>query len=185
MNRPEMTTNCTSIQDRVDLYLDGELGAIERAAFESHTIGCPACSAELALARRVNVGLDALTLETCPPSVTAAVFAHAKANPHHARRPWWWLTWRPVLAGAVAAILLIFTGYIGQNGKLATPQYSRAELEQAREQAKWTLVFINQLSRKTAADLKHDVLNPHVSQKLLRVIDPKNDLNPKETHHAS
>lgn len=185
MNRPDMTTDCAKHQEQFDVYLDHDLGEIERAALESHLIGCVDCAAELALARRLNAGLDALPLESCPPSVTVAVFAHAKANPHPARRPWWWLSWRPTLAGAVAAILLLITGYIGQNGKVTAPQYSRAELEQAREQAKWTLVLINQLSRKTATDLKHDVLDPQVSQRLLRAVDPTSDKSSKEIHHAS
>jgi anti-sigma factor RsiW len=184
MNRLEMTTNCSNVLERIEPYLDGELGATERATFESHVLVCVDCGAELALARRLDMGLNAITLEACPPSVTAAVFAHAKANPHPKRRPWWSLVWRPALAGAVAAILLFITGYVGNNGKVSAPQYSRAELEQAREQAKWTLVFINQLSRSTAADLKRDVLEPEVSERLLRVIDPKSTTAPKEISHA-
>jgi len=184
MNRPDMTTNCTSVQDRIDAYLADELGDIDRGALESHLASCPNCAAELTLARRLDAGLGALPLEACPPSVTAAVFAHAKANPHPARRTWWTLAWRPALAGAVAAILLLVTGYIGNNGKVSAPQFTRAELEQAREQAKWTLVFINQISRKTATDLKDDVLDPQVSQRLLRVVDPKSAPTPKEISHA-
>lgn len=185
MNRSDMTTNCTEIRDRFDAYLAGEIGESERALVESHIAECSDCAAELELASRLDSGLTALPLESCPPSVTNAVLAHAKANPHPVRRPWWWMNWRPALAGAVAMALLIITGYIGQNGKVAAPQYTRAELEQAREQAKWTLVFINQLSRQTATDLKRDVLEPEVSERLLRVIDPKSTTAPKEISHAS
>lgn len=184
MNRPETTTKCSDIQESIELYLDGTLGETGRAALESHTMDCVVCAAELALARQVRAGLAALTVESCPPSVATAALAYAKAHPHPARRPWRSLMWRPALAGAVAVALLLITGYVGNNGKVSTPQYSRTELEQAREQAKWTLVFINQLSRKTAADLKQDVLQPEVSERLLRVIDPKSTTAPKEISHA-
>lgn len=184
MNRPE-TTACEKMQEVIESYLDGELGEVERVALESHLVSCSDCAAELALARRVSEGLDSLGILKSPLSIEKAAFTYAKTHPLPARRPWWWLSWRPALVGAVAVILLAITGYVGQNGKQASPQFTRAELEQAHNQAKWTMVFINQLTRKTAANLKHDVMKPHVTQKLLRVIDPKSDITPKEISHAS
>ena len=184
MNRPESTA-CEQMQDLIENYLDGELGDSEKAEFELHVASCGDCAAELALAHRVGEGLDSLGILRSPLSVEKAALAYAKAHPLPARRPWWWLSWRPALVAAVAVILLAITGYVGQNGKQASPQFTRAELEQAHNQAKWTMVFINQLTRKTASTLKHDVMKPHVTQKLLRVIDPKSDATPKEIQHAS
>lgn len=184
MNQPE-TTACNHMRDLIEGYLDGELEGSVKAEFELHLATCTDCAAELALARRVSEGLSSLGILKAPAVIEKSVFAYAKAHPLPARRPWWWLSWRPALAGAVAVILLAITGYVGQNGKQASPQFTRAELEQAHNQAKWTMVFINQLTRKTATTLKHDVMKPHVSQKLLRVIDPKSDTTPKEMQHAS
>lgn len=184
MNRPE-TIACDKMQDEIEVYLDGELGEMESAAFESHLVSCADCAAELAAARRVGKGLGALSLLKAPAAIEKRAFAYASAHPLPARRPWWWLLWRPALVGAVAVLLLAITGYVGQNGKQTSPQFTRAQLEQAHNQAKWTMVFINQLTRKTASTLKHDVMKPHVTQKLLRIIDPKSDTAPKEMQHAS
>jgi anti-sigma factor RsiW len=173
------------MRDLIESYLDGELGDSEKTEFELHVASCADCAAELALARRVSAGLDALGILKAPATIEARVFAYAKAHPQQSRRPWWWLSWRPALVGATAMVLLAITGYVGQNGKQVSPQFTRAQLEQAHNQAKWTMVFINQLTRKTASTLKHDVMEPHVTQKLLRVIDPKSDTTPKEMQHAS
>ncbi len=184
MNQSDTRMKCEQALDLLDSLVAGELDSIERAALELHLVECAQCAAELALARRLSDGLDSLDLQKCPATVTDSVFAYAAAHPMTMRRPWWWQAWRPVLAGAVAMILVIATGYVGQNGKQVSPQYTRSELEQARAQAKWTLVFINQLSRRTAADLKHDVLTPHVSQKLLHIVNPNLETAPKENKHA-
>lgn len=177
---------CENALDMIDSYVDGDLGNMEQTALESHIVSCSVCAAELELARRVNAGIDSLALHKCPPAVIDAALAHAAAHPlPRFRQPWWWLVWRPALAGAVAVVLLFATAYVGQNGKQTSPQYTRAELEQARAEAKWTLVFINQLTRKTAATLKHEVMKPHMTETLRRVIDPNSGTTPKENGHAS
>jgi len=193
MNRPEMDMSCKQARDLIDAYVDGEIELPEKTVLESHLVSCADCAEELAFARRVDAGLHALPAQKCPPSVSAAVFAYAASRPSPVRRPWWRLTpvlslsngWRPALTGAVAVILLLATAYVGQNGKQPTPSYSRAELEQAQQQAKWTMVFISQLSRKTASNLKHDVLDPYVVRKVMRIVDPKLHSAPKENEHAS
>lgn len=180
MNRPERTV-CEQMQDLIETYLDGAGTRAQTSAFESHVETCNECAAELALARQVRTGLDSLPLQNCPVFVSEAVLDYAAARPLAARRPWWSLVWRPALVGAVAVLLLAITGYVGQNGKQATPQFTHAELEQAQKQAKWTLVFINQLSRRTATNLKQDVIDPHVSRTLQRIINSRHLTNPKET----
>lgn len=184
MNRSE-TTACDHMRDVIDIYLDGELGDSEKTEFELHVSSCADCAAELALARRVSAGLDSLGILKAPATVEASVFAYAKAHPQHSRRPWWWLSWRPALVGAVAVVLLAITGYVGQNGKQASPQFTRAELEQAHKQAKWTLVFISQLSRKSATKAAQDVMGDRVGGILRRAIDPNAETTPKENEHAS
>ncbi len=184
MNRPELT-HCDHVRERIEMYLDGELGDAERAAFESHMFACADCAAELALARRVSRGLTLLEIEKCPTVVTDAVFAHARMHPLPAQRPWWRLTWRPALIGAMALVLLAATHYVGQNNKVASPQFTRAELEQAQKQAKWTLVFIGQLSRKSATKAARDVMGDRVGGILRRAIDPNAETTPKENEHAS
>lgn len=184
MNRLEANT-CEQYQDVIEAYLDGELAALERAALEAHMIVCATCAEQLALGRRVRAGLDSLPVLASPPSVAATALAYASSHPRPSRRPWWRVNWTPALAGAVALVLLAITGYVGQRSQPALPQYTRAELEQARAEAKWALVFISQLSRKTTDGVRSEVLDFHVTRNLRRAIDRKPDTTTKENEHAS
>lgn len=185
MNLPDTRKRCDQYRDLIDRFADGELDSNALAALEGHVLVCQECALELALARRIDREFHSLPFQQCPPDVTQTVFAYAASRPAAHQRPKWWQVWQPALAGALAAILLLVTAFVGQNAKYTTPQYTRAELEQARAEAKWTLLFINQLSRKAATDLRDDVLRPHVVRKMIRLVDPRLNSAPKENEHAS
>jgi Putative zinc-finger len=57
-------------RERLSAYLDGELGAEERAALERHLPGCARCQAELADLRGVRALLRALSTPAAPRSFT-------------------------------------------------------------------------------------------------------------------
>src|SRR5690242_21609959 len=57
-------------RERLSVYLDGELGAEERAALERHLPGCARCQAELADLRGVRALLRALSTPAAPRSFT-------------------------------------------------------------------------------------------------------------------
>jgi anti-sigma factor RsiW len=61
-------------------FIDGELAAAQRQAVERHLAGCAGCAASLAEARELAGALRALPELACPPAVTAAVLAHARAD---------------------------------------------------------------------------------------------------------
>ncbi|HWO56639.1 MAG TPA: zf-HC2 domain-containing protein [bacterium] len=184
MNRLEVNS-CEQCQDIIEAYLDGELAAVERAALEAHMIVCAACAEQLALGRRVRAGLDSLRVLASPPSVAAAALAYASAHPRPSRRPSWRENWKLALAGALAMVLVAITGYVGQRSQPVLPPYTRAELEQAHAEAKWALVFISQLSRKTTDGVRSEVLDFHVTRNLRRAIDRKPGTTTKENEHAS
>ena len=66
--------SCSGQEETVYLYLDGELSAIERAAFEAHLNTCPACR-EL-LAEAATLFADLASIETLPvPEADVSVMA--------------------------------------------------------------------------------------------------------------
>jgi len=72
---------CTSVRDRIDPWLDGDLGAREEAAVRLHLDGCAACREELQLARKLRQALrSGLPTLTCPPRVTEEVLRRARAE---------------------------------------------------------------------------------------------------------
>lgn len=56
-------------EEQVNLYLDDELSAIERAAVEAHLAGCDECRAEVAALQRLFTALEELAHEPAPDLV--------------------------------------------------------------------------------------------------------------------
>ncbi len=70
---------CAWVRERIDPLLDGELAAADAAALQEHLAGCPACRAEVALARSLQGALrDGLPPLACPPEVSRRVMETAR-----------------------------------------------------------------------------------------------------------
>ncbi|HEX6201022.1 MAG TPA: zf-HC2 domain-containing protein [Thermoanaerobaculia bacterium] len=93
---------CERARERIDPYLDDDLGPREAAEVEAHLEGCPDCRSELAAARRLQAAIrDGLPLLSCPPEVTAEVLRIARAEAEAATP-----ALRPEPAGRLAAVPL-------------------------------------------------------------------------------
>lgn len=102
--------------DQLDAYLDGDLAPAETRAFEAHAGACPACAAELALARRLQGALRALPAEPCPYEVFQGALDRiareskdrpALPSPARARRPRWHAAGVGVGLVALVALALV------------------------------------------------------------------------------
>lgn len=79
---------CDQADERLEAYLDGELGEFEAARLRRHLSSCAACAAELAWAERVQEGLRALPEHSCPPQVLEDVLRRTALAPRpQAPRP--------------------------------------------------------------------------------------------------
>jgi len=95
--------NCAKFSDRVFDYLQGSLRG-DRAAFEAHRAGCPACADRLDGVRENERILTAARVPTAPPDLWPRIaLAIAEARPIPFRR----LRIASFLAAA-AALLLVF-----------------------------------------------------------------------------
>jgi|SRR5690242_147516 len=104
-------------RERLSVYLDGELGAEERAALERHLPGCARCQAELADLRGVRALLRALPTPAAPRSFTLPDDGAVPQPIATARRSARWTTTGAVAramewVGSVAAVagLLLLLG---------------------------------------------------------------------------
>lgn len=89
--------DCSKTQELLDEYLDGELDAARRQAFETHLGSCADCSASVAEARHLNGLLRRLPAPAVRPEFTRAAFARARREHRQSR-------WLPrMAAGALAA----------------------------------------------------------------------------------
>ena len=102
--------NCPEMQDRLHAYLDDELDAIRRPAFEEHLRGCPECSRELKSLQALRAGLRDDSFRRPAPAglkerIRGAVFP-AVAAP--SRRPM--ASWLATAAALLIGVALGATG---------------------------------------------------------------------------
>ena len=149
MTSSDRKLSCARAQVLLEGAVDGTLGPKRQAELQAHLRGCPGCSAELAAARRVQVGLHELPRWSCPPAVIQEVMRRTGADSEPARRrlPAWaglgW--WRPVLAAASVAALALAITLLGRQ-----PAPGPQDLVRAEQEARWALALVAELTQRTA-----------------------------------
>ncbi len=63
--------SCVDVADRITSYMEGELGAGARIAFEEHVVICPPCRARLTQLRATRTALGGVPSEPLPPGLEA------------------------------------------------------------------------------------------------------------------
>ncbi len=81
----------------VGLYVVDALDDDERARFEAHLAGCPACQQEVAEFRATTGRLSQLMAERPPESLRAAIMARVASTPQESA-PRHRTSWRPAAA---------------------------------------------------------------------------------------
>ena len=114
--------NCARWEPQLSAYIDGALGASDRAAVDAHIGACPAC--RMLIADIAAVHLAASTLEPLVPPARVWHRLSERARPEQAERvegatvrprsfwAWAWVAWRPLGAVAMAALIAITLGRI-------------------------------------------------------------------------
>ena len=105
--------NCHDAAARIERHVDGELGMLERRAFERHMRACPRCATERArlvdLQGRIRTEAPRYAapaeLRTRIESLVAS--RSASQPPARASRPWLWLT-AGLTSGCVASLLGVY-----------------------------------------------------------------------------
>jgi anti-sigma factor RsiW len=139
-------TDCTEIRNRLDLLFDKEADAFSREEIRRHLLGCEACRAEAERIRKMERLLKGFPKAKCPAGVTREI---AKAA--GLRIPVWDFQrpdWRAVL---VTAMLIFFVFGIRPLGKYGPPApvYSQTEIETAKQEAKFSLMYVGQVLNRT------------------------------------
>jgi|SRR5688572_2585190 len=92
-------------------YVDGELGAPERAEVDRHVAECEACRAELASIERAHAALQTGPWPSAPPDTARRAILRATTRP--STREWLaeapsGVRWGSLVAVAAAAVFLVF-----------------------------------------------------------------------------
>ncbi|HEY1300036.1 MAG TPA: anti-sigma factor [Stellaceae bacterium] len=98
---------CEEARPRLDAYLDGELGAAERASLREHIAGCHECGPEAAALERLRAGIRAAApVYRAPPELHTQIRAALRRERIQAAAPSWrapgWLAYAASILIAVA-----------------------------------------------------------------------------------
>ncbi|MFQ5511204.1 MAG: anti-sigma factor family protein [Candidatus Krumholzibacteriia bacterium] len=150
MNRFKEHSNCLWTRERIDTFLDGELGGDELATLQSHVDVCAECRRELARARRVLHELHELPDLYCPDEVVETSMAGLEETPHRAvrglLRRWFGGALRPALASAFVVLVAASAFYVAN--RVRQPALSPEEVASAEAELKWTLAYIGDVGRR-------------------------------------
>jgi anti-sigma factor RsiW len=136
---------CDEALDLLEPSLDGELTPGDAARLRAHLFGCPSCTRELALARRIQGELRALPLSEVLPAVPPEVRALAGGGGA-----------RALLAAAMLAMTVGGALFLEQARlhPAPPPGPSTADVARATAEARFALAYIGKVSRHAGLDLR-------------------------------
>ena len=182
MSRQRKQVSCTSVQESIESYLDGELSTDEAAILENHFGVCPRCRHELSVARDVLDGLHGLPPLECPDRVTDEVFERIHASvagklPVRRETAAGFLKRiltvdripRPAFAGALIVLVVLSALVVGRIHK-PTEQITAAEIEEAEAAVKWTFAYVSQVGRRSGLAVRDEVFDAGVMQPMQRAV---------------
>jgi anti-sigma factor (TIGR02949 family) len=172
-------TACAWAQEMIEAYVDGELSADKAARLESHLLSCPTCAEELALAKRVKRTLGDLPQQSCPDKIVDAVLARAAIESPAAKRHrvraadvgrYTWV-WRAAAIAAVVVLVGIGISVFRRPQPTGPPAtLSPEELAFAEHQVKWTLAYVDAITRRSAFMVTDDVFETRVLPPIQRAL---------------
>ena len=183
MNQFEPQSPCEWMQDRIDLYADGELSPAEAAVADLHLTRCLRCANELQLARQVTGALRSLPAVRCPDSIPEAVRARiaATGTARRSETPWpWYYRWqeffkRPAIVGVTTALLLVVITAIFGEKQAPRSEFTQEQIEQAELDAKLALAYIGKVTSRAGVTVREDVFERRVFEPIMRAVQRKSD----------
>ena len=105
--RTRVEPTCAWVRDRIEEFVEGELGDAERTAVAGHASACPECEREIALSRSIRAELPALPVFALPPAVVERAEARIARGRFRSAR---WAAVVATTAAAAAAAWLAWPG---------------------------------------------------------------------------
>jgi anti-sigma factor (TIGR02949 family) len=190
---------CEWALERMDAYLDGDLGEEETSAMRLHVEACAGCRGELELAEATKAALRSLPERHCPDAVTGAVMerisAETPAGPSALR---WWealLRWKPLRPATVAAALVLIVSVsilIDHEREHPAPlptsgndtlEYTPEQVALAEAEVKWTIAYIGEAGRLAGVAVRDKAIYPHVIVPVKEAIETAGSADVKNRPH--
>ena len=170
MSRPDDPKSCRELELRIEALVDGEVAAAERRDLQEHLESCPDCAKQVRLALGIHRELQALPELDAPARVLETVLQQTR--PTDSRRWSWSRLWqvpRPawVALGAATAAALLSILILVPDPVPTVPERS-AEIEQATEEARLALAYLDKLTHRAARELREDIVQKRVVEPAAR-----------------
>jgi anti-sigma factor RsiW len=175
----ENTRDCEWILERLDAFVDDDLGADERAAVAAHCAGCTDCAREMETARRIRDELRALPALAAPAHVIDAAEHAARAGasrviPIPGRRN----TRRVRTALLVAAtVAVVGAGAWFATHKQAAHEQQISDADVRHASAELALAF-GYVDRYSGGVVREDVLRKRVMPRIERALTSRDSAKP-------
>jgi anti-sigma factor RsiW len=183
MNNTSDIHGCSWTRERIDAYIDADLSGNERGRFEEHVGRCAECKDELSLASTMLSELRALPSQPCPPQVVDRVFneipgaADVADGPMEERGSFVsrWLfaprlrALRPVLVSVFVVVVAASALFVGRVSRTPAPPTTE-EVEHAEAALKWTLAYVNNVSRRTGLAVRDEAIGVGIIQPVRRAV---------------
>lgn len=154
-----MPSNCATVLDRLEAWIDGELEESEAALFRAHVEGCSGCREEYRYAEEIRAELRGMPEFSAPERVLAAV--REAAGPTAGERlsgVFSWLVSRPVPAAiAVAAIVVLLFVVIPKNDRPGA-HYTDRQVRRAAAETRLALAYVSDAARRAERGVRKKVL---------------------------
>ncbi len=161
-----MDTQCREIRLLFDRFLDGDLHGKEKSRLKKHLRKCQACRSELEKEQKVVEMLATLPKLQCPEEVAERIRRMTLGREEkeslisRIKSSGWLYGWRAAVAGAAVSIFILFLILhpLINREEPANVSYSQSDVRRAREQAKWSLIYVSQTINKTEKGIVEQVL---------------------------
>ncbi len=160
-------------EERVELYVDGELKGSDLKRFEAALVD-PGIRSSVAIARRVKEDLGQLEQPACPDPVISTVLGRVRAETKTASTmdflsgrfaPWSWLG-RP-LAGSLVTAGIVVAIALG----VRQPTPPADEVDEALRGVKVALGYVDLAGRETGIALRRQVMDAQLIYPIRRALD--------------
>ena len=169
----ERKPNCEWVLEHVEAFVDGELGAGERAAVTAHCATCAECMREMDLAIRVRRELRALPSFKAPAHVVNAAERESVATPDNVLPITTRRRTRTVVrvAAALAAAAVVVAGtLVWQHSR--GPQYSETDVRRATAEMAMAFSYVDRYSDGV---VREDVIEKRVMPRIERALSTSPD----------
>jgi anti-sigma factor RsiW len=160
---------CTEVLERLDAWIDGDMGETEAAAIQAHIDGCESCQRERRLAEEVLAELRAMPRFEVPERVLRAVAKETRPGVMERIRSFFeGAVHRPLPAVAMVVVVVLMVVVVFPWHSRSVPEYSDQEISRAADDLRLAFAYVGDITRRAELRVKERVFDESVAAQTMR-----------------